>query len=66
MAVTWAPLCVAAVFHAWVTVWPAVYDQVNVQLVTGSPRFVMFTFAVKPPGHWDGTEYATEQPAVAA
>jgi hypothetical protein len=24
------------------------------------------TFAPKPPGHWDVTEYVTEQPAVAA
>src|SRR6185312_6763415 len=65
-AVTWPPLCVVVAFHAWVICCPAVYDQVNVQLVTGSPRFVMFTFAVNPPGHCDGTEYATEQPAVAA
>ena len=27
---------------------------------------VMLTFAVNPPPHWDGTEYATEQPAAAA
>src|SRR6185437_15486485 len=65
-AVTWPPLCVVVAFHAWVICCPAVYDQVNVQLVTGSPRLVMFTFAVNPPDHCDGTEYATEQPAVAA
>jgi hypothetical protein len=65
-AVTWPPLCVVVAFHAWVICCPAVYDQVNVQLVIGSPRLVMFRFAVNPPGHCDGTEYATEQPAVAA
>src|SRR5262245_5858027 len=51
-AVTWAPLWVTVAFHAWVTCWPAVNDQVNVQLVSGSPRFVRMMLAPNPPGHW--------------
>jgi hypothetical protein len=39
-------------FHAWVTVWPAGYDQVRVHELTASPRLVTVTLAPKPPGHW--------------
>ncbi|KOX21392.1 hypothetical protein ADK67_27270 [Saccharothrix sp. NRRL B-16348] len=55
-AVTWAPLCVAVAFHAWVTCWPEAKLQVSVQELIGSPRFVTATFAVKPLFHCDGTE----------
>ena len=55
MAVTAEPLCVNDVFQACVTVCPALYDQVNAQLVSGSPRFVTDTLAPKPPCHCDDT-----------
>nr|BFE70107.1 hypothetical protein GCM10020092_034080 [Actinoplanes digitatis] len=55
VAVTAEPLCVKAVFQAWVTVCPAPYDQVNVQPDSGSPRLVIVTLAPNPPCHCDET-----------
>jgi hypothetical protein len=42
-----------------------VYDQVSVHDGTGSPRLVITTLALNPPGHCEVTEYATEQPVAA-
>ena len=55
-AVTAVPLWVTVAFHAEVTVWPPVNDQVNVQLDSASPVFVTVTFATKPPDHCEVTE----------
>ena len=55
LAVTAEPLCVNDVFHACVTVCPALNDQVSVQLVNGSPKFVTATLAPNPPCHCDDT-----------
>jgi hypothetical protein len=51
VAVTALPLCVADALHACVTACPAVNDQVNAQPLTGSPKLVMLTLAVKPVVH---------------
>ena len=52
MTVTLAPDWVRLPFQSWVTVWPLAKLHLSVQLVSGSPRLVMFTLAPKPPGHW--------------
>jgi hypothetical protein len=56
-AVTLAPDCAQVADHPDVTAWPAAGNaKPRVQpLVIGSPRFVMVTYAVNPPGHWFGT-----------
>ncbi|GAB4060775.1 hypothetical protein GCM10028775_77770 [Catellatospora paridis] len=54
-AVTAEPLCVSDVFHACVTVCPALNDHVNVHAVSGSPRLVTDTLAPNPPCHCDDT-----------
>src|SRR5690349_3371381 len=54
-AVTCEPDWLTLACQAWVTCWPAVYDQVSVQPVTGSPRLVRLTVAPKPPDHCELT-----------
>src|SRR5512142_813424 len=49
VTVTCAPDWDRVPFHSWVTVWPAVNDQVSVQPFTGSPRLVLVTLAPNPP-----------------
>ncbi|GIJ32473.1 hypothetical protein Vse01_16210 [Micromonospora sediminimaris] len=65
VAVTWLPDVATVAFQAWVTRWPEGNVHASSQPLIGSPRFVTFTLAVKPPGHWDETSYATRQPAAA-
>ncbi|GAA1364585.1 hypothetical protein GCM10009661_14530 [Catellatospora chokoriensis] len=55
LADTAAPFCVSDVFHACVTVCPALKDHVNVHPLSGSPRLVIETLAPNPPGHCDDT-----------
>jgi hypothetical protein len=66
LAVTWAPLWEYVAPQPWTTCWPAAKPQVSVQPLTGSPTLVSTMLPVKPPGHWDETEYWTEQPGAAA
>ena len=66
VAVNWcARLSVIVAFQPWVTRWPDGNVHTRLQPLIASPRLVTFTLAVKPPGHWAGTEYATRQPAAA-
>ncbi|GLW22551.1 hypothetical protein Mame01_25940 [Microbispora amethystogenes] len=64
-AVTCAPDEVIVLFHGWVTCCPEGNVQASLQPLIGSPRLVTPTSAVKPPGHWEVTVYATRQPTAA-
>ena len=52
VAVTFGPDWVSAAFQIWVTCWFPGNIQVTVHAVTGLPRLVTDTLAVKPPDHW--------------
>ena len=52
---TAAPDWVTVPFHSWETVWPASKEKRRSHAVTGSPRLVTCTPALKPPCHWLGT-----------
>jgi hypothetical protein len=50
---TRVPDWVQLALQPWVTCWLVLgKSNVNVQFGIGSPRLVIATFAVKPPGHW--------------
>jgi hypothetical protein len=50
-ALTWAPADVTVALQAWLTVCPEGKVQPSRQPSIRSPRLVMVTLAVKPPGH---------------
>jgi len=59
------PTLTGQALHAWVTCWPAGNVHTSDHDVTGSPRFLMVTFAPKPPGHCPLSAYVTLQPVAA-